>query len=396
MNRLSLSHGRAALTRSLALTLATLLLVACGGGGGGTNGSTDGRLSIALTDAQGCSYQEVVVTIERVRIHRNANAAESEPGWQELVMNPPLRRDLLTLSNGVFADLGTLPLPAGDYSQVRLVLASNGSTAPYANQLRLSDGRVVALTTPSGAQSGLKLNAQIAVAPGQLAELVLDFDACRSVVKAGQSGRYLLKPVITAYAQAVSDIEGYTLPGARVSAQQGGIDLKNTVAAADGRFVLWPVVPGRYELVMTAPDHATAVLTGVEVGQGVTVVSTAATPLRPASSPMATTTGAVVLGAGAEIDARLRALQALEGGPSLEVASAAADAETGGYTFTLPTAAPGRAAWASGLTDYAFSAVTASAARYTLEARAAGFATPKTQDIDLSSGDLIAPDFVFP
>ena len=31
---------------------------------------------------------------------------------------------------------------------------------------------------------------------GQLADMVLDFDACRSIVQAGKSGNYNLKPVV--------------------------------------------------------------------------------------------------------------------------------------------------------------------------------------------------------
>ena len=59
----------------------------------------------------------------------------------------------------------------------------------------------IPLTTPSAQQSGLKLNAKpFDVAEGQTVELVLDFDAARSVVRAGNSGKYLLKPVITVIA----------------------------------------------------------------------------------------------------------------------------------------------------------------------------------------------------
>ena len=41
-------------------------------------------------------------------------------------VNPAQRIDLLDLTNGVLAELGQTPLPAGQYTQVRLVLRPNG------------------------------------------------------------------------------------------------------------------------------------------------------------------------------------------------------------------------------------------------------------------------------
>jgi hypothetical protein len=55
----------------------------------------------------------------------------------------------------------------------------------------------VALTTPSADQSGLKLNTDMDVTGSQTADFVIDFDACKSIVSAGGSGKYLLKPVLT-------------------------------------------------------------------------------------------------------------------------------------------------------------------------------------------------------
>lgn len=48
--------------------------------------------------------------------------------------------------------------------------------------------------TPSGQQSGLKMNVNLPVPAGQVADFAIDFDACKSFVKAGNSGKYLLKP----------------------------------------------------------------------------------------------------------------------------------------------------------------------------------------------------------
>lgn len=380
---------------ALALALAAVV-AACGGGGGGSDDGDTGQLAVRLTDGQSCSHKRVFVTVERVRVHRSADADPAGAGWSELALSPPRRVDLMTLRNGVFEDLGSLPLEAGRYSQIRLVLAANGNAAPYANELTLADDRVVALRTPSGAQSGLKLNAHITIEAGTRADLVLDFDPCRSVVSAGNSGRYLLKPVVTAYAQAVNDIAGYTLPGAGVSAQQGGVALKSTVADASGRFVLWPVTAGSYDVVITAPGRVNAVLAGVAVDQGTTVVSGAATPLVPASSPAAArAAGSVSVAGASEIEAGVRAQQALPGGPTIEVAQTPVDAETGGWSFTLPLGAPERADWSQGVLAYGFAPADAAAGLYRLEATAAGVATPKAADVDLNGGD-VEVGFSFP
>lgn len=384
------------------LAFATLL-AACGGGGDSSSSGT-GQLAIRLTDSQGCDYRSVWVTVEQVRIHRSASAGDSDGGWESLTLSPARRVDLLTLRNGVFVDLGTIPLPAGRYSQVRLVLAGNsGSQAPFANQLDLADGSPKALNTPSAQQSGLKLNVDVNIQAGQLGELVLDFDPCRSVVKAGKSGRYNLKPVIRAHVDPVNDIEGYTLPGSIVSAQREGFGIKSTTADDRGRFVLWPVDLGTYDVVINREGRTNAVLAGVQVTGGQTVVSTAVTPLLPAASPTFRKVSGTVtiqnLGANL-IDANLRALQAVgtyeDGMPLvIEVAATRADADLGTYAFSLPTAAPVRAFWQPGVTDYTFAPIGSEAGLYTIEARA-GIAGPKDASASISSADAPNTDFSFP
>ena len=44
-----------------------------------------------------------------------------------------------------------------------------------------------------------------------------------------------------------------------VSLQQGGVVAKSTVPGATGQFMLQPVAPGTYDLVVTAPGRATSV-----------------------------------------------------------------------------------------------------------------------------------------
>jgi len=75
----------------------------------------------------------------------------------------------------------------------------------------------VLLDTPSAQQSGLKQKHGFDVEANTEADLVLDFDACRSIVKAGNSGnsgKYNLKPVITVMPLLTESIVGAVDPGA--------------------------------------------------------------------------------------------------------------------------------------------------------------------------------------
>ena len=148
--------------RPLAPLAAATLLAACGGGGdGGAVPGGQGSLRVALTDAPSC-YENVFVTVEKVRVHQSGTAGDSEGGWHELTLSPAKRIDLVTLTNGLLEELGSMQLPAGRYSQVRLLLAENTSSGSgaLANAVKPIGGQETALATPSAMQSGLKLKAK--------------------------------------------------------------------------------------------------------------------------------------------------------------------------------------------------------------------------------------------
>ena len=130
-------------TRRLAFLLspavvAAGLLVACGGGG--SDSSATGTLRLSLTDAPACGYDSVFVTVERVRVHKSGSAADSDGGWSEVVLAPAQRVDLLTLTNGTLLPLGQTALPAGTYTQMRLVLSPNNNSTPLANAIKPTGG----------------------------------------------------------------------------------------------------------------------------------------------------------------------------------------------------------------------------------------------------------------
>jgi hypothetical protein len=297
----------------------------------------------------------------------------------------------------VLEDLGQTALPAGTYTQLRLVLAANDAAHPLANSVVPSGGSETALTTPSAQQSGIKLNVNIAVAADKVADVALDFDACKSVVKRGASGQYNLKPVI-AVTPLLSDaglrVVGYVDPlialgSTTISLQQGGVPVKSTVPDATGQFTLYPVPTGTYDLVVTAAGRVTAVMTGVPVvTTAYTHVNTTALGFLP---PVATSRA--VSGSVAPATATVRALQTLTGGPTVEVAWGSVDADSGAFDFALPIEAPVRAAYAVNPSTIVFTADTSAAGKYTLEAESAG--ATKTQAIDAAAA--VPPvTFTFP
>lgn len=386
----------------LAALLPTLLLAACGGGGGDAGTpltSTQGTLRMSLTDAPACGFDHVYVTVQKVRVNTSATAAETDGGWTDITVGPTQRFDLLTLQNGVLAALGQTPLEQGHYTQMRLVLAENGGSTPLANSVVPTGGAEVALKTPSGQQSGLKLNTSIDIAANQMADFVLDFDACKSIVTAGNSGQYLLKPVVSVVPNLLSGVSGYVDPSVAngstvISLQQGGVVLKATAPDSAGKFVLAPVVPGTYDFVIKAPARAAMVITGVPVtASTVTVLSSSAAPLAPAAASSGQLSGSVMAG-GVASTAFIAATQKLAGGATVSIAETSADQATGLYALTLPAAAPWVAPYVAPPANFVFAADASAAALYTLNASLNGV-TKTAGPLAVTAGGTVTTNFGF-
>jgi hypothetical protein len=387
---------------ALAAASTALGLLACGGGGGGISGtgvSSSGTLHLSLTDAPACGYDTVYLTIDRIRVNKSDTAADGDSTWSEVVLSPAKRINLLNLTNGVLEELGQTPLPAGKYTQMRLVLAANTGLNPMANSVKPTNATEVALTTPSAQQSGLKLNVNMDIAADKTADFVIDFDACKSIVKRGNSGQYNLKPVMTVIpvlSSAGMRVEGFVEPAVAqptttVSLQLNGVPVKATIPDTNGHFVLSPVPVGSYVLVVTAPGHVTGVVTGVPV------LATAVTTLNTTDTAIATplATQRTVTGTLDPSSATVRALQSLTAGPSVEVAWGLVDVlpVPASFSLTLPMEAPVKAAYAALPALLNFAADNTASAKYTLEATSG--ASIKTQAIDVSTS--VAPvAFVFP
>lgn len=385
-------------------TLMTLLLGGCGGGGGAavtppSNASGTGTLRLAMTDAPACGYDAVNVTVQKVRVHQSSNAGDADSGWSEIVLSPAKRIDLLSLTNGVLSELGQTSLPTGRYSQLRLVLADNTSAIPLANSVVLSSNKSeVALKTPSGQQSGVKANIGIDISANQMADFVLDFDACKSVVTAGNSGQYLLKPVVSVIPRYVSGVAGFVDPtvaatsNVSVSLQQAGVVIKATRPDSTGKFTLQPVAPGTYSLVLVSTGRTTIVVTGVAVtADTVTTVNAPTTALNPPASATASLIGTATAGS------YVRALQTLTTGPTIQIAGSIVDDVTGAYAFSLPVSAPLVGPYVVAPNPLVLVADAATTGKYTLGASLMGFMMEKMVVLStLAAGSVVNTNFAFP
>jgi hypothetical protein len=287
-----------------------------------------------------------------------------------------------------------MQLPAGTYTQMRLVLAANGTGAPWANYIVPTGGGATPLTTPSGQQSGLKMNVNLTVNPDTVADFAIDFDACKSFVKAGNSGQILIKPVLQVIPVISSKIVGYVVPAmaasgvaTSVSAQVDGVPVRATLPDVNGRFELFPIRTGTYDLVITSTGRVNAVMTGVPVtAAGATTVSSDTVRIDPPASAASAVVSGVVTGGGS--DRSVRALQTLTSGTKMEVGYANPDATTGAYSMRLPTGAPASVPYAASPASIVFGSDVPKAGAYRIESSSSGYATA-FQDLSLTADTTV-------
>lgn len=145
-----------------------------------------GAVRIHLTDAP-AKYLEVNVDIKQVRIHI-ADDSNNADGWINLPTNAGIY-NLLDLQNGIDTTIvDSTVVPSGKVSQIRFVLGPNSS-------VMTTDSVLHDLKVPSGEQSGLKINVHKNIPGGTTLNVLLDFDAEKSVNEKG-NGNFSMKPVI--------------------------------------------------------------------------------------------------------------------------------------------------------------------------------------------------------
>lgn len=226
---------RAFLSRTHYLPLLAVLIIGLAGcTSGGDNGS---RLSLSLTDKPGTDFDAVFVTIKDIAVHKDDDA---EGVWTTILeVNKTF--ELTALSNGVRKELGIVDLEPGHYTQMRLIIGTDAiAPNPFANYVVDKQGAPHEMKVPSGVQTGVKIIQGFDINENSTTELVFDFDATRSVVVAGNSDKYLLKPTIhmiddtqtrTIIQGTVKAVDTTALPGSEVSLQvyDGALDPRDQV-----------------------------------------------------------------------------------------------------------------------------------------------------------------------
>ena len=390
--RLIMKNTFTRLTLATTTVVAAVTLVACGGGGGGGGspapapGPAMGTLGAAITDAPACGFDAVNVTVSKFRVNKNAAASDTDAGWSEIVLSPARKINLLNLTNGVIDSLGTTALEAGTYTQMRLVLDPNTGNGMANTVVRTGTTTEVTLDTPSAVQSGIKLNANVEVLAGQRADVVLDFDACKSVVARG-NGQFALKPVVKVIPTILNGISGYVAPAlltnaVQISAQQNGSIIASTVPnTTTGEFFLARLPVGSYDVVVTANGRATSVVGAVPVASSTsnTVLSTAAAPLTMVASTSGSISGTATLNPASTVEAAyVAARQSFAAGPTVTVRYVGANLSTGAYTIAnLPLTAPQYASYSATLPLVFANAatVTPGPGIYNVSASATGYTT---------------------
>lgn len=336
-----------------------LVAISCGQSREATGSTPSSTASVSLTDPPSCrvpngDFKNVFISIRSVQAHIDEDANNNSGGWVELapqLADNPVQIDLLSdpQTGCILAQLSqNVPLPPGDYQQIRLILVPNnpaaGAPVPSPNNCGsegfncavLSDDTVKQLNLNSQDITGLKIppgqivGGPISVEEGDNVDINIDFNTCASIVRQGND-ELRLKPTLTAgqVSQTTTGISGVVVDSvtgqpitgevlvALEQADNTGFHriLMQAAAGADGSFNFCPLPTGMFDVVAAAVDdtgtsyNATALLAvpaGTNVGQ-IPIIAEAGGP--------GTIDGLVTAannGAGAEVDVAFGAFQPIQ------------------------------------------------------------------------------------
>jgi hypothetical protein len=185
------------LVTAVALAAALALAAACGSSP--SSPSTGGTLNIALKDSPFSDAKSLLVTFSEVDAHKSD---QTDGQWTKLPFTGGGSTRTCDLKKLQTAQdiLGTGPLAAGQYTQIRLVVSSatiyfdNAASGNACDTtIAAPAGENASVTIPSGE---VKLVQPFTVPTTGATTILLDFDGNQSVLLQG-NGAYSMKPVIT-------------------------------------------------------------------------------------------------------------------------------------------------------------------------------------------------------
>ncbi|GAC1414068.1 MAG: DUF4382 domain-containing protein [Candidatus Velthaea sp.] len=258
--------------RKSPILLLCLALAACGGGGGGyatAPAAGTAQFSASLIDApfsrSGISVTAVNLAIDKIEVVGNGSA----PTVVQSFATPQIINILSYASAANAFPVGG-SIPAGSYSQIRLLLDTAGTTISYTDSSGTHTN--VPLSIPSATSpafgsattdtgdgpgtAGVKVNVALNAISGGTYAFIIDFNALNSIVVA--NGSFIMKPVLVATAVAtagtlggtVTNKAGTAVANAEVQALQNGAVVNSSVTAANGSFTINALPAGTYSLVV--------------------------------------------------------------------------------------------------------------------------------------------------
>ena len=259
---------------TILLAAAALFFSAC------SDEDAKGKVQLYITDApiDAENVSGVFLTIKGVEL-------KGSDGWQTVATyEEPVKINILDYQNGSAYFLTEEMLTAGTYTEARLQLEApaeqgGGSLTNPGCYVAYTDGTTEPLFIPSGAQSGYKVKGEFNLVEGGTVAVTLDFDVRKSVVKAGSSGKMLLKPVVRLIANqdaalikgtytdlaegqrlVVYAYEKGTFTTAEMNEDGDGVRFVNAITSTQvseaGAFTLAFMASGEYDLIFVAVNDA--------------------------------------------------------------------------------------------------------------------------------------------
>lgn len=311
------------------IAVALFLLQACSGSDSGLSpalmtGAGVGTVSVSITDAPAYGYDHVWITVKDLWLHTDEAAGPEHPAWHKFPLASPVTLDLLDLSNGnISVPLWDgIELPEGTYRQVRVHLAATeDALTASAADAGLTYNNQVDVTDPAGfyplrvpdPRRGILLEGTFEVKKNEKLKIAIDFDAGHDVVKMDHDGKteYLLKPRLVHFdLDNAGAIIGHIDPAAaanRATAQfvvkaeqlspNGAVHMvRRATFIADpdtGLFVLYPLMPGNYDVLIRGIGYETTIIKnvpavmGTKPASGATVIPVVALTASPSADYLA-------------------------------------------------------------------------------------------------------------
>ncbi|MFA6504531.1 MAG: DUF4382 domain-containing protein [Treponemataceae bacterium] len=238
-----------------------------------TTGETTVQFSLTDAPVASASVKEVYVTFSALDINNSTSAGDTGSGWTSIPIDTTKEYELLSLSNGLSAALGSVPLSGGTQinqirfavSKIELVETADAVGAPR---------HAVTLSS----STGLKIVNAFDIPLSGSVTLVADFDVRKSLVNTGTG--YKMKPVLRAVVEnEAGEIHGTAPVGYLVFAYTSsvGTDISlsftdpandaesaaydgaytSATVKADGTYTLAFLEAGTYDLVLVKADDGT-------------------------------------------------------------------------------------------------------------------------------------------